>query len=63
MLHRRHLRLQEIDGELFRYKSDETVDVLALSPEAGVDGKVTDEEYGDDEIAATGADTERIWYF
>jgi hypothetical protein len=52
-------RLEETYIELFRYETNETVDVLVLPP----DGSVTDEEFGDDYITAADTGTKRIWYF
>jgi hypothetical protein len=36
--------------------------VVVRPPEAG-DGNVTDKEFGDGDITATGTETETIWYF
>jgi hypothetical protein len=48
-------------SEIFGYESDDTVDVVVLSPE-GSAGKVTDKEFGD-EGTETGTDTEKISYY
>jgi hypothetical protein len=42
--------------DIFRYKTDETVGVVVLSPESSA-GNMTDKEFGDEDITETGTNT------